>query len=386
MTENEWTVDGFCEPRFAPVRAAFIDNFLKHAEPGAAVTVMEHGNVVVDIWGGWRDRARVVPWTRDTLVNFFSVGKPLAALCLLRLVERGQVSLDDPVARHWPEFGVNGKDKITLRHVLAHRAGLPAVAAPLPADAMLDWPQMIAAIEAQTPWWQPGTAHGYHVNTFGFLVGEIVRRLTGKTIGQFFRDEIAKPLNLDIFFGVPVSEHARIAEFLWPENALPGQVPVGLTQDQLMRWCTYWNPAGCSGAGFVNSARWRVAEIPSTNGHGTARSVAKLYAGLAAGGTIDGVEIISRDMLAEATREQSSGHDLVLERDTRFGLAFQLPRPERPFGPNPQAFGHFGAGGSLGFCDPQTGIAFAYVTNDMGPRWQNPRNAALMDAVFASLA
>ncbi|MGV8995455.1 MAG: serine hydrolase domain-containing protein [Parvibaculaceae bacterium] len=385
MTEDELPISGFCEPRFAPVRRAFIDNFLKHAEPGAAVTVMQHGGIVADLWGGWRDQAREMPWAENTLVNFFSVGKPLAALVLLRLVSRGLASLDDPVAFHWPEFSAHGKDKITLRHILSHQAGLPAVDMSLPADAMLDWAQMIAALEAQAPWWEPGSAHGYHVNTFGFLAGEVVRRLTGKSLGRCFHDEIAAPLGLDIFFGVPASEHARIADFLWPENTMPGKLPDGLTQSQAMRWYTYWNPAGASGAGFVNSPRWRAAEIPSTNGHGTARSVAKLYAGLAAGGTIDGIEIISRDMLDEATHEHSAGPDLVLERDTRFGLAFQLPRPERPFGPNAGAFGHFGAGGSLGFCDPETGIAFAYVTNDMGPRWQNPRNAALMDAVYISL-
>ncbi|MDO8290142.1 MAG: serine hydrolase domain-containing protein [Parvibaculum sp.] len=378
-------IDGFCDPRFAPVRAAFIDNFKTHNEPGAAVTVMLHGETMVDIWGGWRDAAREVPWAETTLVNFFSVGKPLAALCLLRLVERGLASLDDPVARFWPEFAAHGKDKITLRHILSHQAGLPAIAAPLPPDAMLNWPQMIAAIEAQVPWWEPGKAHGYHVNTFGFLVGEVVRRLTGKSIGRYFHDEISLPLGLDIFFGVPVSEHNRIADFLWPDNAMPGAEPAGLTRSQSMRWNTYWNPAGVSGAGYVNAARWRSAEIPSTNGHGTARSVARLYAALARGGTLEGIEIIGTRMLTEAITEQSAGMDMILERDTRFGLGFQLPRPERPLGPNAGAFGHFGAGGSLGFCDPDTGISFAYVTNDMGPRWQNPRNAALMDATFSSL-
>lgn len=385
MDAESVPLDGDCAPRFAPVRAAFIDNFCKRGEPGAAIALTHHGRPVVDLWGGWRDKAREVPWARDTLVNFFSVGKPLASLTIFRLIERGLLDLDAPVARVWPAFAQAGKAGITLRHILSHRAGLPAIRAVLPDDAMLDRPTMVAALEAQDPWWQPGSAHGYHVNTFGFLLGEVVARVTGESLGTVFRRDIAMPMGADVHFGLPLADHARAAEFLWPEGVRP-QKPAGeLTEDQLMRWNTYWNPAGISGAGFVNTARWRSAEIPSTNGHGTARGVARLYAALANGGTLDGVEIISAAMLRTAVTEQSNGPDCVLERNTRFGLGFQLPLPERTIGPNPEAFGHFGAGGSLGFCDPKTGIAFAYVTNDMGPRWQNPRNAALIDAIYASL-
>jgi CubicO group peptidase (beta-lactamase class C family) len=259
---------------------------------------------------------------------------------------------------------------------------LPAIRGALPDDAMLDWSSITAALANERPWWQPGTAHGYHVNTFGFLVGELVRQTGKKSIGQFLREEIAGPLGADIHIGLPRSEHFRVAEFQWPGNPARPEID---NDDALMRWNTYWNPRGFSGGGYVNTAAWREAEIPSTNGHGNARGVARLYAALANGGEIDGIPILSAESIARATTEQVNGFDLINQRPSRFGLGFQLTQPERPLGPNKGAFGHFGAGGSLGFCDPEARIAFGYVTNDMGPRWQNPRNRALIDAVYASL-
>ncbi|MEQ8266587.1 MAG: serine hydrolase domain-containing protein [Parvibaculum sp.] len=378
-------ISGTCDPRFAPIREAFTTNFRERGEPGAAVALMVEGRLVCDLWGGFRDAARERPWARDTLVNFFSVGKAFTALVALRLVEQGKLDLDAPAAHLWPAFGQAGKEAITLRHMLSHRAGLPAIREALPDGAMFDWPRMIAALENQQPWWEPGAAHGYHVNTFGYLVGELVRRAGGKTVGALLRDEIAVPLGADVHIGLPQAEHSRCAEFLWP-SVLPERPEGALPDDILMKWNTYWNPPGISGAGWVNSAEWRAAEIPSTNGHGTARGVARVYAALANGGTIDGLEILSRGMLAEAVTEQSFGLDRVLERESRFALGFQLPQAERRLGPNDAAFGHFGAGGSLGFCDPAARVAFAYLTNDMGPRWQNPRNRALIDAIYASLA
>jgi CubicO group peptidase (beta-lactamase class C family) len=374
--------EGFCDPRFAAVRDAFANNFVQHGEPGAAVAVSLGGRVVVDLQGGWKDAARKEPWRRETIVNFFSVSKALCTVCALRLVEQGSLELDKPVARYWPQFAASGKDAITLRHILSHQAGLPSLRDPLPAGAMLDWNAMIDALARCEPWWVPGTAHGYHVNTFGFLVGELVRRVSGRTIGTMLREDIARPLGADVHIGLPVSEHGRVAEFLWPTTSAQPAMPAA--QDA-MRWGAYWNPPGVSGGGYVNTPAWRLAEIPSTNGHGNARGVARVYAMLANGGEIDGVRIVSRATLDAATTEQSNGFDLINQRPSRFGLGFQLTQPERPLGPNPCAFGHFGAGGSLGFCDPDAGIAFGYVTNDMGPRWQNPRNRALIDAVYGSL-
>jgi CubicO group peptidase (beta-lactamase class C family) len=382
LDKSEIPVDGFCEPRFARVRDAFLDNFALRGEPGAAIALSVHGQPVVDLWGGWKNAAKDQLWQRDTIVNFFSVSKALCTICILRLVEQGRVGLDAPLAEVWPEFAQNGKEKITLRHVLSHQSGLPSLREPLSAGAMLDWTTMTDALARAAPWWEPGTAHGYHVNTFGFLVGEVVRRVSGRTIGTMLREDIAGPLGADVHIGLPSSQHSRAAEYLWPTTPSQQTMP---SADDLMRFNAYWNPPGISGGGYVNKPEWRSAEIPSTNGHGNARGVARVYSALVEGGEVEGVRIISKAMLAEATEEQSSGFDLINHRPSRFGLGFQLTQPERPLGPNPYAFGHFGAGGSLGFCDPDTGVAFGYVTNDMGPRWQNPRNKALLDAIYASL-
>jgi CubicO group peptidase (beta-lactamase class C family) len=378
-------LEGFCDPRFAAVREAFAANFRERGEPGAAVCVSVDGKPVVDLWGGYADIANTKPWQRDTLVNVFSVGKALCALAACRLAEQGLVDLDATVAEVWPEFGRHGKEAVTLRHILTHQSALPAIDAPLPDGAALDWQTMIHALEEQAPWWEPGTAHGYHVNTFGFLIGEIVRRTDERSLGTLIREDIAAPLGADIHIGLADEHHARCAEYRWPATASMQAPPADASRMTQMRWKCYWNPPGFSGAHWVNRPAWRRAEIPSTNGHGNARGVARVYAALAKGGALDGVHVLGNDWLREATREQVSGTELISGNTVRFGLGFQLTQPERPLGPNPNSFGHFGAGGSLGFCDPDAHVAFGYVTNDMGPRWQNPRNRALMEAVYACL-
>ena len=378
-------VEGRCDRRFAPVREALWGNFRDRGERGGAVCVIADGRVVVDLWGGWADPSCTRRWQPDTLVNVFSVGEGLIAACTARLAGQGRLDLDAPVASYWPEFGAAGKDAITVRQLLSHQAGLPAVRRRLPPGSMLDWPVMTSALAAQEPWWEPGTGHGYHVNTFGFLAGEVIRRVTGATVGTLLREQIAGPLGADVHIGLPVSQDARVAQFSWP-GPPPAEVePAGLEPDQLMEHNAYFNPGGLSGAGMINSRAWRAAEIPSANAHGTARGVARVYAALAAGGSLDGVTVVGTTALAAATTEQVYGPDLVLHRPSRFGLGFQLTHPERPLGPGQAAFGHFGAGGSLGFCDPDSGLAFGYVMNQMGPRWQNPRTRALTDAVYQCL-
>lgn len=386
MTSGE-AVGGSCDDRFEPVRRAFADNFTERGEIGAAVCIYVDGRRVVDLWGGDAGPPGTPrPWQGDTLVNAFSVGKAMAALLILRRVGEGGLELDGPAAHYWPEFAAAGKGQVTLRQLLTHQAGLPAVRRRLPPGAMLDHDTMAKALAAQEPWWEPGTAHGYHTNTYGFLLGELLRRVTGRTTGQLLRDEIAGPLGgLDLHMGLPVAEDHRVAHFHWHVETPTAPPPEGASHDRLMVHNTYFNPGGLSGAGVVNTRAWRAAEIPSTNMHASARGVARVYAALAAEGALDGVQLVDRDVLAAATVEQVAGHDLILGRANRFGLGFQLTQPERPLGPHPGAFGHFGAGGSLGFCDPDAGLGFAYLMNRMDGRWLSPRNRALIDAVYAVL-
>jgi CubicO group peptidase (beta-lactamase class C family) len=381
---------GSCDERFTAVRDALAENFRVHGELGAAVAISVEGRPVVDIWAGWKDAARTRPWQRDTLVDVFSVGKAMAAVCVLVLVERDQLDLDAPVARYWPEFAANGKSEITLRTLLSHRAGLPGIRRLLPADAMYDWELMTTALAEEGPWWEPGTRHGYHTNTFGFLTGEIVRRVSGESIGSFFEREVADPLGADFHFGFGPEKDGRVAEYVFGEESSEfaeerRQIAETDVDKQFLFSRVYMNPPGLSGLGTVNTRAWRAAQIPSANGHATARGVARIYAALASPGAQHAVTVLESRTVAQAITEASSGLDFVLGRPSRFGLGFQLTQPERPIGPNPRSFGHFGAGGSLGFADPDAGLAFAYVMNRSGPRWQNPRNRALIDAVYASL-
>jgi CubicO group peptidase (beta-lactamase class C family) len=380
-------IEGRCDPRFSRVREAFAANFEKHDELGASVAISVDGVEVVSLWGGFTDETRRTPWGSDTLVNVFSVGKGILAICLLLLVDRGLVDLDAPVARYWPEFGAAGKGRITVRQLLAHQAGLPAVRTPLPEDAMYRWPLMTGALAAETPWWIPGEKHGYHVNTFGFLVGEIVRRVSGVTYGEFLGREIGVPLGADFHVGVAECDLGRIAEFVWlPELAgVPSPDPATLTDAQLMTLHTYFNPKGASGHGTVNARAWRCAEYPSTNGHATALGIARAYALVASGGMVRGKRYLARSIIEEASREHSAGEDAVLGRPSRFGLGFQLAPLDKPIGPNDGVVLHFGAGGALGFADPVGRIGFGYAMNRMGPRLANPTNRNLIEALYASL-
>jgi CubicO group peptidase (beta-lactamase class C family) len=377
-------VDGFVDPRFEAVRTAFGDNFAHRGEVGAAVSISVGGHVVVDLWGGWRDAARHRPWARDTMVNVFSVGKAVAALCVARLVGHGVLAYDQRVADVWPEFGVAGKAGVTVRQLLSHQAGLPAVRQVLPDGSVFDLPALCAVLASHEPWWEPGTAHGYHVNTFGVLVGELVRRATGRTLGTVVREEMTGPLDADFFFGVPQAALPRVAEFIGAFPVPPADRS-GLSDAALMELHAYCNPREFSGGGVINTEQWRTAELPSTNGHATARGIRRVFDALVAGGQLEGIDIVDREALSEAVTEQVDGDDRVLHRPSRFGIGFQLTQAERPLGPNPSSYGHFGAGGSLGFCDPDAQVALGYAINTMGPRWQNPRNRALVDACYESL-
>jgi CubicO group peptidase (beta-lactamase class C family) len=385
-------VQGECHPRFQAVRDAFARNLRDQDEIGAAVTVILDGEPVVDLWGGHADLDRTRPWTRNTLVNVYSCTKGMTALCAHRLVSEGRLDLDAPVSRYWPEFAVAGKDALPVRWLLGHRAGLAAIRNMLPNEALYDWNAMRSALAAETPWWTPGTAHGYHAVTFGWLVGEVVRRITGKSLGTYFREEVAEPLGVDFHIGLREEEHGRVAEVSTLPPPEPGTegVQLGtivLSDPDGLAARAFMNPASI--AYGVNNAAWRTAEIPGANGHATARALATVYGVLARGGEAGGYRLLDAAGIARCREEQSRGPDLVLVIPTRFGLGFMLPQDRRDarFGPNPRAFGHPGAGGSVGFADPEARVGFGYVMNRMGPHiLLDPRAMALIDVTYSRLS
>ena len=386
---------GTVDPAFAAVAHEFRNNFdVDEPDLGASLCVIAGRRVVVDVWGGWTDRTEAQPWERDTLVDAYSVLKPVVAAMALLLVEVGDLSLDEPLAAVWPELSGERVSGLTLRDVLAHRAGLPAVRRHLEADAMYDWDAMCRALAETEPWWEPGTTHGYHVNTFGFLAGEPVCRRTGMTFGAALHEMVAGPFDLDLHVGLAEADLARTADVDTEppspaDGAEPDPADVERAEAQLpdpddahavMLLHTYFNPPGLSGVGVMNTIPWRQAAIPSTNGHATARGIAGFYEALLPGARD---RLLSTTLLDEATSTHSEGDDLVLGRPTRFGLGFALHQDARPIGVSPASFGHYGYGGSLGFADPDADVAFAYLINRPGDRWQNPRTIRLVQAVAA---
>jgi CubicO group peptidase (beta-lactamase class C family) len=363
---GEIRVEGENAARFARVREAFEKNFAT-GEVGAALAVTVDGELVVDLWGGHRDAARSKPWQRDTIVNVYSTTKGMTAICANRLAEQGVLDLDAPVASYWPEFAQAGKAEIPVRWLLSHRAGLAALREQIPAGGQYDWKFMTEALAAEKPWWDPGTSHGYHALTYGYLVGEVVRRIDGRTLGAYFRDELAEPLGLDFWIGTGPELDARVADMI-PAPPSPPGVPnpfaAAAQNPNSLVGRAFANPVIETGA--VNTRAWRGAEIPAANGHGTARGLARIYGALARDGVLDGVPVLSPAQIARANSEQSFGRDEVLAPlHTRFGLGFFMTQPMIPFGPNPRAFGHPGAGGSIAFADPDARIGIAYVMNQM---------------------
>lgn len=387
-------IHGHADSLFQGVRAAFERNFAERGDIGAAVSVTVGNRTVVDLWGGWLDASRQRPWQRESIVNVWSVGKAVTALCLLRLVDQGRVDLDAPVGRYWPEFAQAGKAALPVRQLLNHQAGLPAVRKPLPPGAtILSWDTMTSALAEQEPWWTPGTEFGYHTNTLGFLVGEVVRRVDGRTIGRYLREEVAGPFAIDFAIGLGAAEDTRVADWIpyQPELGEESQRPwlevdpATVEGIELARLLAYRNPPALPEGG-VNSRLWRAAEFPSTNPHSNARAIARLFGILASGGSIEGRQLVSRGTVERASAIESDGIDAILGRPNRFGLGFQLTIPGvRPLGPGARSFGHYGNGAVLGFADPDAGVGFGFVCNRAGRSWRDPRNIALVDAVYAAL-
>ena len=382
-------VQGQCDGRFSAVEDAFRENFASRNEVGASVAVYAGGKLVVDLWGGYADAARSRPWEQDTIVNVYSTTKGMTAICAHRLADQGKLDFDAPVTRYWPEFAQAGKSGLPVRFLLNHQAGLPAVSAPLPPEAMFDWARMTTELAAQEPWWEPGTKHGYHAITYGWLVGEVVRRITGKSLGTYFREEVAGPLGLDFHIGLDAKHDARTADYIAPLPLPPGESDplqeVISSDPQGFAAKAITNPGFAFGV-TDNSRDWRAAEIPAANGHGNGRSIARAYAALSLGGELDGVRILNSDAIDRAIVEQSNGQDAVLGVQTRFGLGFILGCEIFRTGSAAHAFGHSGAGGSVGIADPDAGIGFGYAMNqNKSEAGDESRYFNLLDAVYASL-
>lgn len=379
-------INGTCDARFDAVRDAFIANFENGLELGAGLSVSVEGRNVVDLWGGWLDEAATRPWERDSLACIFSCTKGVVAIVALVLADRGELDLDAPVATYWPEFAQNGKSTIPVRWLLTHQAGVSAIEQKMPFGSLSDWTAMTDALAAQQPMWEPGTDHGYHGVTFGHLIGEVIRRVTGVSCGTAMRELLCEPLGLDIWMPLAEADDARTADMVLGQPASPVTFFDHWGPDDLGPK-SFRNPPDCSYVPYTNTRPFRAAEIPAANGHGTARSLDRLYATLACGGTLDGVNILSPEMVERGGREWVRGIDRVMALPTAFGLGFERTIPDWPFGPNPNTYGHNGSGGSLGIVDPDTGVSLGYVMNRMiwGPTRDDPRWQPIFDALYASL-
>jgi len=383
------TIEGEVAAGFGAVREAFAENFSNLGDLGAAVCVYQDGRPVVDLWGGIADEDTGRPWTRDTLQLVYSATKGATATAAHLLAQRGELDLDAPVADYWPEFAAHGKAEIPVRWLLSHRAGLVALDQPVPLEQALAWHPMVAALAAQRPAWTPGTAFGYHGRTWGWLVGEVIRRVSGRTPGRFFADEIAAPLGLDFFIGLPEQERARVSRMRDQQPAVDhSDVPLESIPEEFRAAAAAWSdPNSLSNRAFAvtdpagidfDAPEVQAAELPASNGIGTARALARMYAALI--GEVDGVRLLTPRSLASATAEQSSGLDLVMMTPSRFASGYMLPTDATPL-TGPAAFGHPGRGGSLAFADPERGIAFAYVMNTIVGGPGDNRAAALVRAV-----
>ncbi|HET9092457.1 MAG TPA: serine hydrolase domain-containing protein, partial [Acidimicrobiales bacterium] len=346
-------VAGTCDERFAPVRQAFEANFERGLDVGASVAVYLDGEPVVDLWGGFVDESRQEPWREDTIINVWSTTKTMTALCALMLADAGELDFAAPVARYWPEFAAAGKEALEVRHLMGHTAGLSGWSEPMAVEDLFDWEKATSLLAAQEPWWAPGSASGYHAVTQGYLVGEVVRRVSGRSVGRFFAEEIAGPLGADFFIGTPPEADHRVALVIPPENLpsladLPGDsLTVRTLGNPPLEGASSW------------SIPWRRAEIPAAGGHGNARSVAAVHSVIACGGEARGVRLLSGEGCERIFEEQSNGPDLVLGVPIRFGMGFGLSGEMLPAGPRTYFWG--GWGGSLVVADLDTRLCVAYV-------------------------
>jgi len=395
------SIQGTCAADFVEVREEFERNFAERDEVGAAVHLTVDGEPVVDLWGGVADPATGRPWAADTLVHVWSCTKGATALCAHILASRGELDLDAPVAKYWPEFGKNGKDGLLIRHVLSHQAGLPAIREPLAPGAFYDWDHMIDVLSREEPFFTPGTQQAYHGLTFGFLIGEVIRRVTGKSLGRFFQDEVAGPLGIEFWLGLPEENEPRVAPVIPADPTAPGALvptsfltafsnPTSIQALQVINTGGYMMPGEC------DTRAAHAAELGSVGGITNARGLAGMYRPLALGGEYNGVRLLDEGQLAIAGAVAGAvALDVALLVSSRFSLGFVKAIDNRRF-PSPadresillseEAFGHTGFGGSAGFADPRARLSFGYVMSRMGPGLGlNDRGQSLIDAAYRAL-
>ena len=389
-------VQGTCDPKFQEVRQEFERNFQERGEVGASVCVTVQGQTVVDLWGGQANAGSNTPWQEDTVSVVFSSTKGATALCAHMLASRGQLDLDAPVATYWPEFAQSGKENIPVKMLLSHQAGLPAVRETLPDGAYADWDLIVTALAKEEPFWEPGTRNGYHALTFGWLVGEVVRRVSGKSLGTFFKDEVAGPLGLDFWIGLPEDKESQVAPMIAAEPNPESPFFREIATPGSIQSIVLLNMGGYMGAEPQFDTRAaHAAEIGGAGGVTNGRGLAGMYEPLALGGKKDSVELVNPETLARMGRVASStGKDAVLVMPTRFALGYMKTMDNRkePAGVQDSvlvseaAFGHVGAGGSFGFADPPAAMSFGYTMNRMGPGAAlNDRGQNLVDAVYRAL-
>lgn len=380
-TEEKPGLAGTCDARFAKLRDLFEVMLNDGREVGAAVALYAEGKPVVDLWGGWADPDALRPWQYDTIVSTFSVSKAVVSTMGHMLIDRGEIDLDAPVARYWPEFGQNGKEDLLVRYLFDHRCAICYVDRALAPGELYDWDLMIKAVEQTAPNWPYGEHPVYLNMTYGYLLGGLIYKVTGKRIGQFMREELGGALGLDFNFALTPDEKSRCARVMRKKSLLDEvEAEPGTLLARTMQ--------GFAEGEDFNSEGWRSNEVGAGQGHGNARAIARLFAMLGNGGALDGVRI-----MRQATRDQaiafqceSDGTDPLFDIPIRFALGYELNCPPFPMGPNARAFGHWGAGGSFGFADPDAGVSFGYTPNFMHDGLElGPRGAALVNAVFDCL-
>ncbi len=373
---------------FERVKDAFAANFENNGEVGAACSAYHRGEKVVDLWGGVADQESGRPWAEDSMVMVASSTKGATAICANLLVQRGELDLDAPVALYWPEFAAAGKQDIPVRCLLSHQVGLPVLDKPLAIEEYLAWEPPVKALAAQSPVWEPGTTHGYHAMTYGWLVGEVVRRISGRSLGTFFADEVAGPLGLDFWIGLPASEESRVSPMIEIDLEDPEIEPKGERAREMLAAATdtksYLTREQTTTPLDMHAREFRAAELPAGNGITDARSLARMYASLIGDG-VDGVRLFTDETVRRASTALSDGRDEVMGIHSRFGAGFYLYM-EGSNMVQDGVFGHGGAGGSIGFADPKADIGFGYVMNKMQMVGDDdPRTVSLAQAVHESL-